>query len=392
VDPARHNAVVALGQIGDPSAIEAVMSALDDHESHVRQAAVETLVAIGPDCVPGLINKLEYFKSESTQQAAVTVLGRIGDKRAILYLVNRLGSTFFAVRAAVVLALTSIGEEAIPFLTRVLTLFDLDLTSLIDLARHHPAVRLRLRAIRALGELKHSQAREALHQLMEDPEPVIRHTAQEALSMIGLAKWARISALKVLGGIGAPACVEPLSMALRDPHPDVRFQAVRSLSHIRDPRTAPLLAGQLKDESERHRAAAVVAIGRCKEVGPEIPKQIVGLLKDPERSVRHEAARVLGWLACPEAIDGLVDALSDGAWRVVECAEISLSNYGEEAAAKVTPLLKSSQPESLRLSAVRVLGRIDSAASRTALESVQDDAVPEISKAAHEALKNLDRM
>lgn len=136
----REDAVRALGEIGDPRAVEHLFTAM--REPGLRTLAVEALGRIGDSrAVPVLIGVLTATKppevtrtvagcgdqwSEEfiTQGAAVRALGVIGDDRAIPSLAAALKSTFTRAEAAA--ALAKFGAKAVPFLIPLLNSSDDD--------------------------------------------------------------------------------------------------------------------------------------------------------------------------------------------------------------------------------------------------------------------------
>jgi HEAT repeat protein len=79
----RQGSAMALGEIGDQSALEALVARLEDESHVVRQAAAIALGKLGAiEALPPLIRALED-ESEIARRAAVNALGMIGDKRAL---------------------------------------------------------------------------------------------------------------------------------------------------------------------------------------------------------------------------------------------------------------------------------------------------------------------
>jgi len=130
----REDAVRALGEIGDPQAVDYLFKTLQ--EPGLRTLTVEALGRIGDQrAVPVLIEILtgvrppeatrtavgcgdQWNEEAITQSAAARALGAIADERAIPSLVAALGSTFTRVEAAV--ALAKFGSKVIPFLIPML--------------------------------------------------------------------------------------------------------------------------------------------------------------------------------------------------------------------------------------------------------------------------------
>lgn len=148
----RSDAADALGELGDPQAVEGLIEALGDPENVVKRSAaaalgrlrdpraaqpltwllwqghndsyvtgpvVDALVNIGSEAVEGIENCIRENVSFNLRVPAAAVLGRIGGERAVRFLIELLsekpqpGNEHYAnwnTRAAVVTALGEIGD------------------------------------------------------------------------------------------------------------------------------------------------------------------------------------------------------------------------------------------------------------------------------------------
>ncbi len=204
----QYEAVEALGDLRDPSAIPALMGALTgDQYSGIRWKAVEALTKIGSDSVPSLVAVLKNPDPDIRWKAAVA-LGEIGDHRGISPLVELLGDSDRFVRSRAAYALVHIGPPAVPSLTDALD---------------HPDASFRLGVVGALGKIGDPQAISALVDALGDRSPDVR---QEA-----------ISALSNQGGRAIPL----LSDRLHDPDRFIRRRAVLALAGMRDVEVLPIL-------------------------------------------------------------------------------------------------------------------------------------------------------
>lgn len=84
---------------------------LHDTDKQVRQAAIKALVRIGAPAVDPLIKALKE-KNPDVQTAAAKALGLIGDKRAVLPLVEMMKNSYdVELMFEIAVALTQIGDE-----------------------------------------------------------------------------------------------------------------------------------------------------------------------------------------------------------------------------------------------------------------------------------------
>ena len=106
----RRAAAGALGELGDPRAVDALMAALQDRDDSVRKAAARAMGEIGDSrAVESLIRAL-WDKNGGVGQAAAHALGKIGDSRAVGPLSVALGDGFRNVRWAAAGALGELGD------------------------------------------------------------------------------------------------------------------------------------------------------------------------------------------------------------------------------------------------------------------------------------------
>lgn len=105
----RVKSVYALGQVGDPQAIDALIVALGDPVQDVSWTAREALETFGETALPNLIRALS-LDSNQVRELAANLLGDIGDSSAVDPLIAALDDHDWQVRFAVVEALGSIGD------------------------------------------------------------------------------------------------------------------------------------------------------------------------------------------------------------------------------------------------------------------------------------------
>jgi HEAT repeat protein len=108
----RYDAAIALGILGDDRAIVPLVSLMQqpDEPSSVDSAAAMGLVRLGNRAVPALVEVLKQG-THSGRGLAASVLGSIGDTRAIEPLTALLASEDESTRIAAIEALAEIGGE-----------------------------------------------------------------------------------------------------------------------------------------------------------------------------------------------------------------------------------------------------------------------------------------
>ena len=312
----------------------------------------------------------------------------------------------------------------------------------------------------------------SLREALRDPRPLVRREAVAELGKCGSPEAAaalcsallsadatlRQDAARLLGQMGGPTAVGSLCRALDDPERAVREQVVEALVRLGPPAVLPLIQ-RLADHSRRARTLAaqtLCRIGDRRAVGPLCtalqhgalaqPHQVIewlgtqrdraavpvlcGLLR--EGGVEAEAAaRALGEIGGPEAVDALARALASevhllrcraaaalgdiGGPQALEvlrsrlmktCAapvaeidseeqgflETAIARCGSGAAELIRPLVNGQQYElELRLAAVRILGALGDAAALRPLCALLEDSRPVVRRNAVEALGRIGR-
>jgi HEAT repeat protein len=327
-DPAwevRFEATKALGLLKMPGGIQPLIDRLSDARKEVREAAVESLAGFGPDIVETLHLALKFTATRLKTVNLILTIGRIRDERSILELVRYLFSPYHTVRREATAALIGYGknDRLVEHLLGALTFLDLDLEPLLKIAREPGNVRLRIRAIRAIGETREHRAVPALEELLDDPVPLIRSGAEAALKTITLAVHCRRCAVRALGYIGDKRAVPILIDMLRKEESEVARSSVpKALTRLNAVEAVPaLLEATRCDIHPTVRAEAAMAAIR---LGPEemrVADCLLEALHDPEKEVRSQAIRGLGRFGCLRALEKLEEMKLDPIWGIRRDAE-----------------------------------------------------------------------
>lgn len=242
-------AIEALGEIGDPMAVDGLLklaiSGNSDGSGYANRAvlrAVEALGKIGDSrAVPSLIGLMKNSESGSEKLKAIDALGKIGGSTAVDELCKLVDESAGSWRVSV---------EAFP--------------------GAHDARERVLKAVGTLAIIGDTRAVPSLSRLAR------ANSETEALA-----------AIKALGKIGGPVVVEELLKRLDDRSEARAIQAAKSLAKIGDPRAVSAL-GFLAQNSNREDEvlAAIKALGKIG--GPTAVDVILELVNDVD-----EAKRVL---------------------------------------------------------------------------------------------------
>lgn len=231
----RAAAARALGNIGDPSAIEPLISSLEDPDIDVRISALKslsrfrdkravdaverylndpiedirknaliTLAELDPE--KGLRQALAALNDRSwvVRKAAARVIRNLGDERCLEVLIDKLNDPDMEVRRQIVLAVVNLGETAVEPLLEKLS---------------DPSWQTRAVIVEALGEIGSKRAVPYLKRMVSgrkrDENRYVRGKVAEALGLIG-----------------DPDALESLIEALNDPYLFVRRKARAAIDLI----------------------------------------------------------------------------------------------------------------------------------------------------------------
>jgi HEAT repeat protein len=276
----RVSAAHALGSLGDPRAVEALLQALrSDSDAGVRKMAAWALGEIeSPAAVGGLSQALRSDDSGEVRASAAWALGEIESAEAVDALGAALRDSSVEVRRNAVWALGQIeSAKAVEWLIPALQ--DAD-------------VEIRRKATWALGEIENAAAVPGLSTAMRDSDAEVRATAA----------WA-------LGEIQNPAGIDALRVGMADSDVEVRRKSAWALGEIQDARAVPALTAALGDADHETRKTAVWALGEIQDASA-IPA-LRPLLHDPDGEVRKTAIWALLEMDDPAVYDVLVELLQD---------------------------------------------------------------------------------
>ena len=182
-----------------------------------------------------------------------------------------------------------------------------------------PNKNVREASLRALGKLKAFDTVELICQMLMDPDLTVQSTAIETLVEIN-----------------APETFKYLIEVLQDESEYVRRAAVEVLNEIGDQRAIKDLLQALRDADWWVKVRAADALGTIG--GPKVIDAVLVLIKDEDEFLRRTAVEILNTSKDQKAYDKLVEALEDEDWWVRERAVDALAALGDKRA--VTPLVK----------------------------------------------------
>lgn len=344
----RQYVTVALGRLGQASAVEGLASAVDDSDVGVRLNAIRAMGMLGEMTVVGLlIQKLKNNKEDDEVQAmAARALGQLEAREALNTLFNSLNRKSISISTESAMALARLGVPALPRL----------LEALHNDKKHYQ--RRRRASAHALGWMVGNgflrnnpfaitAAMEALVAESGSLEPSVREEVAQALGSsndiralepltIGLlydVPSVRRSSAKALQEMAAArrvpmsAAVGPLIQATADRDEDVRRHAIAALGHTGHERAIQTLFLLLEDAPPETQYQAILALGNSRSEA--VVKPVSRYLRSKDPWMRRCVAVALGQLGNARGLKPLTIALSDVHPDVRQWAAIALGQIGD---------------------------------------------------------------
>jgi HEAT repeat protein len=370
----RKLIVDALGAIGDPAALDALCTGLEDPDENVRAAAAEALGSVGGARAAEELRRSLGREELLGRLAALEALGRIGAPVPLAELRPALEQPIL--RGAAVAALGQSGDiEALPFL----------LDALADRARgvrEAAAVALtRLQADRSGDEARRVEAalRAVAQQLVEPLVQLLRAEDRRV----------RCAAATLLGWARATQALRPLCEALRDD--DVHNAATQAVASFGPSAVAPLveLAGDVEPDLRPMVFDLLPRLGAAAS-DPRVGAMLAAALEQREGEEAAAAARALGEVGGKDALAPLFHALERGLPDLALAAAAALGRLGTRYPDEVRMLVAARGMDGgIAPYLCRVVGAIGRAEDRAMLLAALRNESEELRRAAAEALPGL---
>lgn len=311
-----------IGEWGDPCRILALAS-----DERMQEAVSDALVNMGDQGLQALVDS--FPKSEERMRAYIcTVLGRMGDEKALKTLISALSDSYGHTRHAAALAISGIGS--------------------VDALSH-------------------------LFPLLSDEYEDVEEAAVEAIIKIGK---------------GFPGDVTSrLKDRITSQDPRIRRNITTILGRVGGREALAVVAASLKDEDRDVRRAAASAIGSLMQEGGI--DHLALALSDEESQVRLAAVHSLGWFRNEEAKRLLLLASGDeDIW--VRCAALKgLSNIGGDDAEKLLTSAVTDEVGVVAIAAIEALSALKGAAAVPVIKEGLKHMEPDVVRVAEKTLRKL---
>jgi HEAT repeat protein len=297
----RYVAAEALGDKGEPGAIEPLISALQDTE--LASAAARALAKI-EGALPVIIEKLSHKRAE-VRRAAVRGLGAFSDEAVLEPLRTALSDRSKKVRQ----------EAAVSFGSVVGRLPDEAIKKDIQRALETTDAVIRAAIVNGLAHHPSSARLAAIRTALDDDDVSVRLAAVFCLERYPVEP-------KPSSGCTSEDMLDLIEKALRDSDAQVRSRALVALQGARNERAGEMARMALADSQPGVRSSAAWALETLK-YEPALP-ELVEAMRDRDGYVRRSAARALGMMGAVEAMDSVAALLDDPDWQVRESAATAI--------------------------------------------------------------------
>jgi HEAT repeat protein len=380
----RRLTVRVLGDLGDAKASSALLLALRDKIQAVQIEAIESLGRLRSAEATAALSPLAQDRSNPRlRSAAVQALGSIGTPAALDALMNALaGDDVNAERSPVREALVRMGPQAAARLAAAVSSGSPELASgaslvlgelgahsstalIVDaIQRGQVPARIGLRALSRLGD---RSALAAVLELLESPSAAIRLSAVQAAAAL------------LDPAVADGTAVDPIAAQLTDPRmpSDERVALTELLGRTGSPRAARVLMALAGAKDRRLRIAAIRSLGMIGPAGQD--KLLLQELTDDDPELRLTAALSMGRVVSDAGAHQLLQRLAVASEQDRAAIGIALSGAmsraTDEAIASRAAGLMPTARETVRDVLIEGLGRMKTASAGAALAALTDKAL-----------------
>ncbi|GIV95491.1 MAG: PBS lyase [Herpetosiphonaceae bacterium] len=385
-DDLAITAARALAAIGDRRAFDALLHQLEHPTSAVRQAAIAALNSLGHPALPKHVKRLLSDSNRLVRESAVRIAGYFGFEECVNLLFERCADDDERVRRVAI--------EHLPYLE------DERVLPMLASALRYETPQVRAAAARAFAHIEGGESLPYLLTALGDPDPWVRyfavsslgrHAFPEALAALSqLAQYdpanqVRVAALKALGQIGGMRAVAVLAPFTSCGDADLERTALQALGRVGHPDALPPLLAALGSPGIERRVEVIEALSMRRETAIVEALQLE-VTSSHEQRVKQAAIAALLRIGTAEAVATLI-ALSDDR----ACREECITALASLDASKIEWIARGLEHPrtTVRCAIVEALARMRSPHASEQLARALDDAEPAVRLAAISAFGHL---
>lgn len=367
----RLSAIEGLGKIGSKRVVDILLDILNKGDIALKFTTLEALGNIGkPIPMKGVYNACS---DKLLKRAAYDLIGKVGGREAIPYLIDGLKENSTSSREAAVVALKRLAASAaLPLheLKSHISQFTSSMIEKIASSLKSNDVNVKKGVVFVLGL---SSKREAVLPLIkalsfdetiDDAQEVLIKLGEEVVDEILGVYQNQDEKVKALlcyiqGEIGSKKSENVLMKALKDTYGHVRASAAVAIAKINPEGALPDVMQLLQDEFDDVKNAAVdamCAIARMSE--RDVVPDILPLLSMEDPYIREKAVVILGRIAGIAEIEKVRLALKDDNPVVRKAAVHAIERCCVEEYAQDIILALADEDRDVRIAAARALGNL----------------------------------
>jgi len=281
-DAGFRSKVIAIEVIGELQCVDAVptlIKVLEGDLREVRRAAVLALAEMPGDETLRVLRKCVDDRDGHVRNAALSVLGRMGDQDSFDHLLRHLDvENYKDVLEVTVQALLQIDSRRLfaglakltPAVREIVARGTSDADMLLTLSREQD-VNIRMAALSNLNRVRDGRGQQRLTEALGDTDPEVRKTAVIALgslnpgpaafkkALVDPDMWVRLYAIRALGDSLHPDAAKAVIPLLYDKEPPVVLSAIDALVQLGNSEAVTLSALQNHaNEEVRQRVAQIM--------------------------------------------------------------------------------------------------------------------------------------
>jgi HEAT repeat protein len=354
----RKRAVIALGRYNGTEVLEALRKTLNDPSTAVRYFAkkavkeMETALVQGPAGASGPIPD-----GAATTEAAIAGIAKQPTPAA---------SAPDAVKASTQSETRLDKKEIFSGSESIMSILD---------ALKDPDEKVRIDAIKKLGEMKEVVATEPLLNLIHAESRDVRLYAVQSLGYIKDQKaltpmlnllnseadpFVNATLVKAIARVGGVQLIPILARYLKDDDPRVRANTVESLEIIGDQKIIKFLVPLLQDPNSRVKANVVKVLSKFGKLN--MLEKLAEMLESKETDTRASAVYALGAIGSEVVLPLLLRALEDPSAEIVVRAVEAIAKVGDAATIEKTRKLLTHQNPVVRGAVEKALGGVEASA------------------------------
>lgn len=359
-----------LGRRRNPLSVPILADLSRHRDDNVAVAAIEALGRVGGRAVVDLLVETVESRRFFRTFAAIDVLGKSGDPRAISPLVALLDDPHYSFEAARALGRSSDSAAVAPLGRLLCSPADgqvrVAALALADLRQKH-------------GE-RFGTTEPVDSALAAAPSVATRRLAQ---CLSGSDPNEQVAIITIMGCLRDEAAIPALVMGL-DGAPEIAQAAAVALGQLSRDSDIALVASLWEGSSARRQALLPTLSGsRALEA-------VAGCLRDPEAVVRRLACEALARIGSPRAVPELFHTLNDPNPAVVQAAISAIASLGYDDTPALAVAAARSGAAPVRRAALRILSYAGSPEAMSVFEVGTRDADPRVREAAIQGLPLLE--